>query len=125
MINASQAARPHSPQGHSTPVSLEIATLVPRPTDTFLALNSIASFSFDNTFARKLEGFYVPWQPAAAPAPRLLHFDRALADALGLRVPFEFQRDGMLHDLDEHVRRQNGRLLTGDFMTPAPQPAAA
>ncbi len=86
MINASQAARPHSPQGHSTPVSLEIATLVPRPTDTFLALNSIASFSFDNTFARKLEGFYVPWQPAAAPAPRLLHFDRALADALGLRV---------------------------------------
>jgi len=46
-------------------------------------------------------------------------------DALGLRVPFEFQRDGMLHDLDEHVRRQNGRLLTGDFMTPAPQPAAA
>ena len=47
---------------------------------------SPAAFAFDNTFARKLEGFYVPWQPAAAPAPRLLHFDRALADELCIRT---------------------------------------
>jgi len=45
-----------------------------------------APFAFDNTFARQLEGFYVPWKAAAAPAPRLLHFDRALADELCLRV---------------------------------------
>jgi serine/tyrosine/threonine adenylyltransferase len=39
---------------------------------------------FDNSYARDLEGFYAPWQPARAPAPRLLVLNRPLADALGL-----------------------------------------
>jgi uncharacterized protein YdiU (UPF0061 family) len=43
-----------------------------------------APFRFDNTYARELEGFYVAWQPAKAPAPKLLHLNRALADELGL-----------------------------------------
>jgi uncharacterized protein YdiU (UPF0061 family) len=41
-------------------------------------------FRFDNTYARELEGFYVAWQPAKAPAPRLLYLNRELADELGL-----------------------------------------
>jgi len=39
---------------------------------------------FDNSYARDLEGFYVPWQPAAVPAPRLLQLNRELARELGL-----------------------------------------
>ena len=42
------------------------------------------SFAFDNTFARELEGLYVPWQPAPAPRPALLKLNRALAEELGL-----------------------------------------
>jgi serine/tyrosine/threonine adenylyltransferase len=41
-------------------------------------------FSFDNSFARELEGMAVPWQPATVPAPRWLRLNRALADELGL-----------------------------------------
>ncbi len=43
-----------------------------------------ARFNFDNSYARDLEGFYVPWQPATVPAPRLLKLNRALAEELGL-----------------------------------------
>jgi len=42
------------------------------------------SFPFDNTYARDLPGFSVPWQPATVPAPRLLHFNAVLARELGL-----------------------------------------
>ena len=41
-------------------------------------------FSFDNSFARELEGMSVPWKPATVPAPRWLRLNRALADELGL-----------------------------------------
>ncbi len=41
-------------------------------------------FRFDNTYARDLQGFYVPWQPAQVPSPRLLFLNRALAEELGL-----------------------------------------
>ena len=47
---------------------------------------TVAAFPFDNSFARDLEGFYTPWRPVAAPAPRLLFFNRALAAELGLDV---------------------------------------
>ena len=47
---------------------------------------TVAAFRFDNSFARELEGFYTPWRPVAAPAPRLLFFNRALAAELGLDV---------------------------------------
>jgi len=47
-------------------------------------MSAAAPFPFDNTYARDLQGFYVPWQPTAAPAPRLLFLNHALAEELGL-----------------------------------------
>ena len=49
-------------------------------------------FGFDNTFVRELEGLFVPWQAAPAPAPRLLVLNDGLAAELGadpaaLRTP--------------------------------------
>ena len=41
-------------------------------------------FGFDNTYARDLPGSYVSWKPVAVPAPRLLYFNDALANELGL-----------------------------------------
>ncbi len=40
-------------------------------------------FAFDNTFVEELEGLYVPWQGAPAPAPRLLALNVELAAELG------------------------------------------
>ena len=42
------------------------------------------AIAFDNTYARELEGFHVPWKPAAVPEPRLLFLNRPLAEELGL-----------------------------------------
>ncbi len=47
---------------------------------------AIASVAFDNTYARDLEGFYVPWNASPAPQPRLIRFNRALGEELGLDV---------------------------------------
>ncbi|WP_374630194.1 YdiU family protein [Pannonibacter indicus] len=41
-------------------------------------------FRFDNSYARELEGLYVAWNGAPAPAPRMLKFNKDLARALGL-----------------------------------------
>ena len=41
-------------------------------------------FRFDNSYVRELEGFYVPWKPEPAPAPRLLFLNAPLAAELGL-----------------------------------------
>ncbi len=41
-------------------------------------------FTFDNTYARELPGFYAPCQPAVVPQPKLLFINHALADELGL-----------------------------------------
>ena len=38
--------------------------------------------AFDNSYARDLPGLYVAVRPATAPAPALLHLNRALADAV-------------------------------------------
>ncbi len=43
-----------------------------------------APFAFDNTFAREMEGFYVHARPASARSPRLVAFNRELAEELGL-----------------------------------------
>ena len=43
-----------------------------------------APFTLDNTYARDLEGFSVPWRPEAAPAPKSLFFNAPLAEELGL-----------------------------------------
>src|SRR5437016_6002894 len=43
-----------------------------------------AAFRFDNSFARELQGFYVPQEPAVVRAPRLLFQNDSLAVELGL-----------------------------------------
>ena len=43
-----------------------------------------SSFGFENTYAVELEGFYVPWQGAVAPEPRIVHLNRDLAYELEL-----------------------------------------
>ncbi len=45
---------------------------------------ALPKFAFDNSYARNLEGFFVPWQAAEAPAPKLLLLNRSLAEELGL-----------------------------------------
>jgi len=45
---------------------------------------AVPAIAFDNTYARELEGFHVPWKPAAVPEPRLLFLNRPLAEELGL-----------------------------------------
>src|ERR687897_2646887 len=43
-------------------------------------------FAFDNTYARELEGFYVPWKAAQVARPRMIKFNRQLAEKLGLNA---------------------------------------
>ena len=43
-----------------------------------------SAFAFDNTYARELDGFFVPWQGDAATAPRLVRLNAALAEDLCL-----------------------------------------
>lgn len=45
---------------------------------------SASTFRFDNTYARDLQGFYAPWEPAPVPSPTLLFFNQELALELGL-----------------------------------------
>lgn len=42
--------------------------------------------AFDNSYARDLEGFYVPWAGSKAPAPEVLRLNTALAAELGLNA---------------------------------------
>jgi uncharacterized protein YdiU (UPF0061 family) len=46
--------------------------------------SATAQFAFDNTFARQLVGFYVPWQAAPVAQPTLVKLNRELAQELGL-----------------------------------------
>ncbi len=43
-------------------------------------------FAFDNTYARDLEGFYVPWKAAQVAQPSLVKFNHQLAEELGLNA---------------------------------------
>src|SRR5918994_3539831 len=43
-------------------------------------------FAFDNTYARELEGFYVPWKAAQVSRPRLIKLNHQLAEELGLNA---------------------------------------
>ena len=47
-------------------------------------MTELPTITFDNSYAQKLEGFYVPWAGSVAPAPRVLRLNRALAADLGL-----------------------------------------
>jgi uncharacterized protein YdiU (UPF0061 family) len=44
----------------------------------------IPQFNFDNSFARNLEGFFVPWEATHASSPKLIQFNHELAAELGL-----------------------------------------
>ena len=48
--------------------------------------NAAACFAFDNSYARALEGFYVGWKAAQVREPKLVKFNRALAEELGLNI---------------------------------------
>src|SRR5688572_24807332 len=43
-------------------------------------------FRFDNTYARELEGTYVPWTPEVPDQPALVALNEDLVDELGLDV---------------------------------------
>ena len=45
-----------------------------------------AVFPLDNSYARDLQGFSVPWKPEAAPSPKSLFFNAPLAEEIGLDV---------------------------------------
>src|SRR5438093_8825432 len=45
--------------------------------------SAAARFAFDNTYARELEGFYVPWKAAPVARPRLVKLNREVAGELG------------------------------------------
>ena len=45
-----------------------------------------ALFPFDNSYARELDGFYIPWKPVAVSAPRMLRFNDSLAHELRLEA---------------------------------------
>src|SRR5262245_18064408 len=54
----------------------------------------VAQFAFDNTYARALEGFYVPWKAASVTRPVLVQFNRALAEELGVDAEALASADG-------------------------------
>ena len=54
--------------------------------DLTTAAATAAGFRFDNSYARTLHGFFVPWQAAQVPAPVLLKLNRELANELGLNA---------------------------------------
>jgi serine/tyrosine/threonine adenylyltransferase len=56
---------------------------------TYESIAAVAAFRFDNSFARELQGFYVPQQPAVVRAPRLLFLNDSLAAELGLDLNSE------------------------------------
>jgi uncharacterized protein YdiU (UPF0061 family) len=55
-------------------------------TDIHQGPTPTVSFAFDNSFARELPGFYVPWQPQRVPGPSLIFLNRGLAEELGLQL---------------------------------------
>lgn len=51
-------------------------------------------FNFDNSYARELAGFYVPWQGAEVPAPTIVRVNEALAHELQLDPQALQSREG-------------------------------
>jgi serine/tyrosine/threonine adenylyltransferase len=64
-------------RGHKNTLSKNCPMSLPAAADPF---------RFDNTYARSLEGFYVPYAPEAPPGPALLRFNAGLAEELGLNL---------------------------------------
>lgn len=67
--------------------------------------------TFDNTFARTMDGFFLDWQPAPASAPALAFFNPELANELGLK-------------LDEGAREQLAALFSGQRLPDNARPIA-
>ena len=42
------------------------------------------TIAFDNSYARDLEGLYLPWQGAVVPDPAMVWLNEGLAEELGL-----------------------------------------
>jgi uncharacterized protein YdiU (UPF0061 family) len=53
-----------------------------------------ARVAFDNTYARELEVFYVPWRPVQVAQPRLVKFNHELAEELGLDAAVLDSKEG-------------------------------
>jgi len=66
---------------------------------------------FDNTYARELEGLYIPWHGAQAPAPKMLFLNTTLAQELGL-------------DPDALASREGLAMLSGSAMPEGAEPLA-
>jgi uncharacterized protein YdiU (UPF0061 family) len=67
-------------------------------------------FSFDNTYARELDGFFAPATPASPPRPTLVRLNRGLAESLGLDV--------------DALAAQAAALFSGATVPPGAQPIA-
>ncbi|MGC3972087.1 MAG: YdiU family protein [Pirellulales bacterium] len=67
--------------------------------------------SFDNTYARELAGYYVPYVPEPAPRPTLLRWNAELAAELGLST-------------DDVTPEQLARWFTGSELLEGAQPIA-
>jgi uncharacterized protein YdiU (UPF0061 family) len=80
-----------------------VTTLTPTP--------EVGAFTFDNSFARELQGFYVARQPAVARAPRLLFLNDSLVDELGLDLAL----------LDDAAK---AALFTGNALPAGAEPLA-
>ncbi|HVV85886.1 MAG TPA: YdiU family protein [Kofleriaceae bacterium] len=70
-----------------------------------------AGMMFDDRYARELEGAYVAWHASAAPAPKLVKLNRALAAELGLDA------DALDGDL-------GARIFSGNQVPPGARPIA-
>ena len=71
----------------------------------------LAGMVFDDSYARELEGAYVAWHSAQAPAPRMIKLNRALAAELGLDADV----------LDGDV---GARVFAGNDVPPGARPIA-
>jgi serine/tyrosine/threonine adenylyltransferase len=49
-------------------------------------MRDLLSLPFDNSYARDLEGFSIPWAGTRAPAPTMVCWNRLLAEELGLQA---------------------------------------
>lgn len=71
----------------------------------------VAQFKFDNSYQRDLEGFYALCRAEAAPAPRWVKFNHALAEELGLRT--------------EEINTQEGaEIFSGNILPQGAMPIA-
>ena len=68
-------------------------------------------FAFDNTYAHRLEGFYVTWNAAPAARPRVVQVNRQLAEELGL-------------DADALDSEEGARILAGNATPDGAMPLA-